>query len=72
MLFQFNVTQFFQDVSNVVARIKTSRGIKVMTSPTRGEVMIRHKAECPKCGGMISTFTTQVPGVAVHVLHGKP
>ena len=29
-------------------------------------------SECPKCGGMISTYITQVPGVAVHVLHGEP
>ena len=51
---------------------KTGRGIKVVTNPACSKVMIGHKAECPKCGGMISTFITQVSGVAVHVLHGKP
>ena len=42
-----------------------------MTNPVCGEIVIGYKAECPKCRGMIGTFITQVPGVAVHVLHGK-
>ena len=42
-----------------------------MASPACTKVMIGHKAECPKCGGMIGTFISKVPGVVVHVLHGK-
>ena len=36
-----------------------------MTNPMFSKFMIGHKAECPKCGGMIGTFIPQVPGVAV-------
>ena len=34
--------------------------------------MARGKSECPRCSGMVSTFTTQISTVTVHVLHGEP
>ena len=43
-----------------------------MTNPTRGKDGTGYKDKCPKIGGMISTFRTEIPSVAVHVLHGKP
>ena len=63
---------FSKHFANVVARTTTSRGIKVMTNPKCFKVMTGHKAECSKCGGMIGTFIPEVPGVAVHMSHGKP
>ena len=38
--FQFQCIAIFQDFTNVDAKIKAARGIKVMTNPTRSKVVI--------------------------------
>ena len=67
-----NALQSFQDLSDVVTAIKTRGCIKVLVNPAGGNVMVRGKAEGPKCSGMVSTFITQISTVTVHVLHGEP
>ena len=66
------VLQSLQDLADVVTAIKTHGCVKVIMNPSGGNIMARGKAECPKCGGMVSTFITQIPSVTVHVLHGEP
>ena len=40
----FNVTQFLQNITKVVAGSKKGSGIKGVMRPTCGEVMARHQA----------------------------
>ena len=64
--------QSFQNLADVVTAIQTYRCVKVITNPAGGNVVARDKAECPRCGGIVSTFITQIPSVTAHVLHGEP
>ena len=61
-----------KNVADVVTAIKTHGSVKVMMNPAGGNIVARGKSECPKCGGMVSTFITQIPSVIVHVLRGEP
>ena len=67
-----NVLQPFQDFVDVAASIKTHGRTKVMMNPAGGNIVARDKSESPKCGGMVSTFITQISTMTVHVLHGEP
>ena len=67
----WNVSQFFPNITKVVAGSKAVSGIKGVMRPACGEVMARHKAESAKRNSMISTFISQIPCVTVHMLHGK-
>ena len=67
-----HVLQSFQDFVNVGAAFRTHGSVKVIINPAGGNIVARGKSEGPKCGGMVSTFITQIPSVTVHVLHGEP
>ena len=55
----------------LLTTITTGRCVKVMTNPASGNIVVRGKAEGPKCGGMASTFITQISTVTAHALHGE-
>ena len=55
----------------LLTTITTGRCVKVMTNPASGNIVVRGKAEGPKCSGMVSTFIAQISTVTVHVLHGE-
>ena len=71
-LHQFESAAKFQNLADIVTTIKKRKCIKIMMSPTSGNVVARGKSECPKSSSMVSTFITQIPTVTVHVLHGEP
>ena len=50
---------------------KQTEGIKVMTSPACGIVVVRDESKCAKCSGMVSAFVTQISTVTIYVLHGE-
>ena len=64
--------EWFQDLADVVAAIKTYRSVKVLTSPACGNVVVTDEPKCAKCSGMVSAFVTQIPTMTVRVLHGEP
>ena len=69
--FSSNVTQSCQDVSNVAARTKTSRGIKVITNPWPDQHIHSPSSRCGRTcvawkavtcvGRLASTADTRVP-----------
>ena len=52
-----NALQSFQDLGDIVTAIKAHGCVIVLTG---GNVVVRGKAEGPKCSGMVSTFITQI------------
>ena len=67
-----NALQLFQDFGDIVTAITAHGCVKVLMNPAGGNVVVRGKAERPKCSGMVSTFRTQISTMTVHVLHGEP
>ena len=66
-----NVSQFFQNITYFVAGSKAGSGIKGMTRPTCGEVLVRHQADSTKRSSMIGTFISKIHCVCVHMLQGN-
>ena len=64
--------QSFQNFTDAEAIIETFGSDKVVSSPTRSDIVARSESECAKCSGTGSTFVSQIPIVTVHVLHGEP
>ena len=67
-----NVLQTFQDLADTVTTIETYGSVKVIMNPADGNIVARGKSECPKRGGMVSTFIAKISTVTVHVFHGEP
>ena len=62
----------FKSFADVVTAIKTYRGVKVVTSPTCGNVMARDEPKSAKGSSMIGAFVSQISTVTKHMLHGEP
>ena len=61
----------FKNFTDAVALIETFGSVKVVSSPTRGDIVARDEPKSAKGSSMISAFVTQIPTMTIHVLHGQ-
>ena len=62
----------FKSFTDAVAPIKTFRSVKVVSNPTRGDIVARDEPKSAKGSSMIGAFIAQISTMTVHVLHGEP
>ena len=62
---------FSKTLSKATAGSKAWSGIKGVTRPTCGKVMVRHQAKSTQRSSMIRAFVSKILRVTVDVLHGK-
>ena len=65
------VLKSFKSLTDAVALIEAFGGVKVVSNPTRGNIVARDEPKSAKGSNMISAFVTQIPTMTIHVLHGK-
>ena len=61
----------FKCFNDAVALIETFGSVKVVSSPTRGDIVAGNGPKSAKGSIMIGAFVTQISTMTENVLHGK-